>query len=323
MFSLGVAVLAPVPWLIKQNLGQFTIVTVLVFTRTLLSWFVHHFFFRLNFERITRAKWLQPAASITTATIIIFLLNHFFRNDTVMLGYPEYAFTASQALLINLFRSAAISGFCYFVVYYNQMNMQLQNSRLENEYLKQDQLKAQLFSLQQQLSPHFLFNSLSTLRTIAPDAETRTYVMQLANVYRYLLTFHEHTSVTLQSELAFMRSYLYILQERFENALKVTIDIDESLMNLRLPPLSLQILVENAIRHNVISTDQPLHLDITSEKPDTLVVTNSYQPKLSVEAGTGKGLQNIRDRYKFLAGKSISITQQHEQFIVQLPLLQS
>jgi LytS/YehU family sensor histidine kinase len=219
----------------------------------------------------------------------------------------------------------------------------LQNSKLENEYLKQDQLKAQLFSLQQQLSPHFLFNSLSTLKTIAPDNATKTYVMQLANVYRYLLTFHDHQQITVREELAFTQSYLYILQERFEEALQVSIQIGDNFLDYYMPPLTLQILVENAFKHNIVSADQPLHLRIytngstipandsgipvndsgmVANDAARLTVENSYQPKLSVEGSNGKGLQNINDRYQLLAGRQITICQSESLFIVTLPLLE-
>jgi LytS/YehU family sensor histidine kinase len=228
-----------------------------------------------------------------------------------------------------VFRSAVVSAFTYFVVYYQQVNLQLQKSRLENEYLKQDQLKAQLFSLQQQLSPHFLFNSLSTLKTIAPDAETKTYVMQLANVYRYLLSFHDSQLITVRDELAFTRSYLYILQERYEDALGVSIEISDEYLDYFLPPVTLQILIENALKHNVVSMEQPLRLRIytgvcggdDAGSGATLTIENSYQPRLSVEESVGTGLQNINDRYRLLAGKGISVRQEGSLFTVILPLM--
>jgi sensor histidine kinase YesM len=231
MFSLVIAILAAIPPLIRQNVPQFVINLIVLFGRILICWFIHHFFLLHDFRQgYKRPSGMRIFASCALATVIIFLIPILLKEDFV-LGAGFSRLKTSQQWMVNLFRSAVISIFTYFVVYYNQVNLQLQKSRLENEYLKQDQLKAQLFSLQQQISPHFLFNSLSTLRTIAPDPMTKTYVMQLANVYRYLLAVHESPRITLQAELAFTESYLYILHERYENALQVSIGIEPALLH--------------------------------------------------------------------------------------------
>ncbi|HTI90240.1 MAG TPA: histidine kinase [Puia sp.] len=325
VFSLFIALFSGVPVLIHEAIGQFTLNTVLLFIRILICWFIHHFFLLHRFRTTFKgANELRAFISILLGTAISFFINYYFnfKADPILYWNRSSVMTTDQALLINLFRSSVISGFCYFVVYYLYVNMQLQNSRLENEYLKQDQLKAQLFSLQQQLSPHFLFNSLSTLKTIAPDKETKTYVMQLSNVYRYLLTFNDSQIVSVRTELAFMNSYLYIIKERFEDALQVSVSIDESFLDHYMPPLTLQILVENALKHNIISMDQPLYLHIYSHEAGILTVANSFQPKLSTEESNGKGLQNIKDRYELLAGRKIEICPNKDLFIVNLPLLE-
>ncbi|WP_159440729.1 sensor histidine kinase [Mucilaginibacter sp. OK098] len=225
-------------------------------------------------------------------------------------------------VFINLTASSFISVLIYFIIYNIQINITLQKSKLENELLKQAQLRAQLLSLQQQVSPHFLFNSLSTLKTIAPDHETKTYVVQLANVYRYLLNFNEHHLASVKDEIAFMKSYLYILQERFEQALQISIDVPDGFLSFYIPPLSLQLLIENAIKHNIVSPEQPLFIRIYTDQTPALTIENSYQPKLSVEESTGKGLQNIKDRYQLLAGKQINVYKNDELFKVTLPLMQ-
>ena len=187
--------------------------------------------------------------------------------------------------------------------------------------LKQAQLRAQLLSLQQQVSPHFLFNSLSTLKTIAKDQETKTYVLQLANVYRYLLNFNEHHLASVKDELAFMRSFLYILQERFEDALKISIHVPDEFLSYQIPTLSLQLLIENAVKHNIVSPEQPLYIRIYTDDSPSLTVENSFQPKLFVEETTGKGLQNIKERYQLLTGKQVEVSIDNGLFVVILPLL--
>jgi sensor histidine kinase YesM len=325
LFSLTIAVLASIPSLIRLNIGQFVISLLLLSARILICWFVHHFFLLYdNRNSFRKPSPVRVFASIAVGAVLIFGVA-LFRGESFP-GFGLAHLRIEQVYMINLFRSAVISAFTYFVVYYLQVNIRLQHSLLENEYLKQDQLKAQLFSLQQQLSPHFLFNSLSTLRTIAPDAGTKTYVMQLAHVYRYLLTLHDSQKITVRDELAFTKSYLYILQERFEDALQVSMEIGEDFENYTLPPLTLQILIENALKHNVLSVDQPLRLRIYTDADTagcrTLTIENSYQPKLSVEESTGTGLQNINYRYELLAGKKIRVRKGGSLFIVSLPLLE-
>ncbi len=322
-FSLVISLMAGIPWLIHQNVDQYLFSWGMLFLRLLFCWMLHHFFLLHDFGRVISNRAVKAFASINSGLVILFLFNHFFTRDTTSNWSDVHLLTGEQAVLINLFRSAVTSGLTYFVVYYFRVNIQFQESRLENEYLKQDQLKAQLFSLQQQLSPHFLFNSLSTLKTIAPDEDTKTYVMQLANVYRYLLTFNDQHKVSVRSELTFLKSYLYILQERFEEALQVSIEIGEPFLDFYMPPLTLQLLVENALKHNIVSMDQPLYLRIYTDTYGLMTVENSYQPKLSTEESNGKGLQNIRDRYKILAGKQISVRQNESAFIVVIPLLVS
>jgi LytS/YehU family sensor histidine kinase len=220
-------------------------------------------------------------------------------------------------------RGFFIGGLQFFMVYYIAAIKEAEQSKIENEQLKKENLQARLNLLKQQISPHFLFNSLSTLKTIAPDTNTRQYIMQLSNVYRYLLNYNDNNMATLHDELAFTNSYLYILKERYEDALQLHIQVPDALLHLHIPPLSLQILVENAIKHNIISPTEPLHIYIHSDGHDTLTVENNVQPKLSTEKNTGKGLQNINDRYHLLSGKQIDITHTPSKFIVKLPLLLS
>jgi two-component system LytT family sensor kinase len=327
IISFCIAVLASIPMLIRQNVAHFVFNVVMLIVPIMVCWLIHHYFLLRDFGGPQRrpGRW-RVFLAIALATLVVMGLSalrlQLAPSWNIELPRPE---NVGRFLVL---RSVAISAFTYFVVYYQQANTQLQQSRLENEYLKQDQLKAQLFSLQTQLSPHFLFNSLSTLKTIAPDAGTKTYVMQLANVYRYLLSFHESQQITVRDELAFTRSYLYILQERYEAALQVSIEIAEEFLDHFLPPVTLQILIENALKHNIVSMEQPLRLRIfTGEDGDevvsgaTLTIENSYQPRLSVEERVGTGLQNINDRYRLLSGQGVVVRQDGSNFGVVLPLL--
>jgi LytS/YehU family sensor histidine kinase len=144
--------------------------------------------------------------------------------------------------------------------------------------------------------------------------------MQLANVYRYLLGSEQEHLTVLEKELEFTRSYLYILQERFEHGLHVEIELPEASLSRNIPPYSLQILVENAVKHNIVSEDAPLTIRIYVES-EMLCVENNVLPRMSVEESTGKGLNNIKERYRLLSSHEIEIIDNSARFIVKLPLL--
>jgi LytS/YehU family sensor histidine kinase len=141
-------------------------------------------------------------------------------------------------------------------------------------------------------------------------------------VYRYLLKDNNiQNLVCLKDELAFTESYLYIIKERFEDALIVSTTINEELLNKRLPPLVLQILIENAIKHNILTAEEPLKITIFTDKYQSLTVENILQPKQSTEDSLGIGLENIKGRYKLIGDKEIKILQTQHSFSVTVPLL--
>jgi len=322
--SFAFAVIGLLPKLGHPEFGPLALIKNYLFfsfLNVVTCWFIHHYFILHSFKHtgnITKGI----ISNIFAICIILFIdyLAIAFSGRPLLNDAPE--FDTIQNIMINFTRTAFVSVFIYIIIYNIQINITLQKSKLENELLKQAQLKAQLLSLQQQVSPHFLFNSLSTLKTIAPDHETKNYVIQLANVYRYLLNFNEHHLASVKDEIAFMKSYLYILQERFEQALQISIDVPVEFLSYYIPPLSLQLLIENAIKHNIISPEQPLLIRIYTDQTPALTIENSYQPKLSVEESTGKGLQNIKDRYLLLVDKQIEVCKTDNLFKVILPLLQ-
>jgi len=208
-----------------------------------------------------------------------------------------------------------------FVSYLLFLSEHAQKAQLEIARISQENLEARLFSLQQQISPHFLFNSLTTLRSLAPDTATKLYVEQLAAVYRYILATNDAKLATLEAELEFTRAYVYILQERFESGLRITINIENHLLLRRIPPATLQILVENAIKHNIVSVDEPLLITLVNAGNSHLEVSNTLQLKRSTEEGTGIGLRNIQERYALLSDQDIIITKTATHFAVKIPLL--
>lgn len=225
-----------------------------------------------------------------------------------------------KQLLMLFFRGILFSAIIYFIVFYLNLLYEKQHALTEIEQLKKEKLEAQLDSLKQQISPHFLFNSLSTLRTMVTDESSKVYINKLSNVYRYLLSLSDSNLTSLKEELDFIESYLHIVKERFEEAIEVSVNISAEALQLQVPPLVLQLLIENAIKHNVISFEDPLKIEIF-DKEKMLFVRNNYQPKSSVEKSTGKGLQNIKKRYEYLSEQEIEIAIKDDYFTVKLPLL--
>lgn len=192
------------------------------------------------------------------------------------------------------------------------------------EQLKNQQIRTQFEVLQNQMSPHFLFNSLNTLTTlIAEDQKVAIdFTQTLSEVYRYILQNKERELVKLKEELAFSKAYVYLLQMRYPENLEVNFSIDEVFNERYIAPLTLQMLIENAIKHNIISKTEPLQIDIYVDKRDVLVVKNNLQLKKTLEKSTKTGLANIRKRYEFLGQREIDVITSQSNYMVAVTLIE-
>ncbi len=204
---------------------------------------------------------------------------------------------------------------------------------LEKEQLQRENLQSQLEGLKNQVNPHFLFNSLNTLVHLIPENPDSAvkFVQKLSKVYRYILEMRDTATTPLSTELEFLNAYVFLLKERFGDNLHIDIDDEvckdrfiedtNGIREKHIIPLSLQILFENAIKHNVISTQHPLTISVSIENNEHLIIRNNLQRKNQVQEGTGVGLQNIRNRYQLVSQKDVDIIVTKESFIVSLPLL--
>lgn len=262
---------------------------------------------------------MVAAVSILAVSSFAYLLDILFSFiSTNPLLLPDIA--GSKRPYVLLLRGAVISGLFYFISYYLYILSEKQRNMLEIAELKQAQLSANLSSLKEQLSPHFLFNTLNTLSSLTQEENVKDYVSELANVYRYLLQYKDIDSATVKQELFFIDSYLYIIKTRLENAIDINIDVKSNVQDKHMPPLTLQLLIENAIKHNIASSARQLKIAIRSIGDDMLEVSNNLQPKNSVSHNTGIGLDNIMQRYRLLFNKEISIEKGNNTFTVKLPL---
>jgi sensor histidine kinase YesM len=196
------------------------------------------------------------------------------------------------------------------------------NKDLINEQLNSAYLKAQLQLLQEQLNPHFLFNTLSSLSAIVRENPNlaQNYILHLSKIFRYTLVRSGNNMVSLEKELEHLKSYIQLVKMRLENAFQIHINISEDCINKQILHLSLQPLVENAVKHNKATLSNPLTVEIY-EEDKWLIIRNNLQPSISEAEGTGFGLTNLNERYKLQFRKEIEIFQTKEYFIVKLPLL--
>ncbi|HEX8656542.1 MAG TPA: histidine kinase [Hymenobacter sp.] len=232
--------------------------------------------------------------------------------------YPRSAFL--QSIQSGLILSILITGIQEAVHYFAR----LLQAEKETEQLKRENLQTQLDSLKQQVNPHFLFNSLNTLSyLIGEDAEkAEEFLDEMCKVYRYLLRNNENELTTLGAELQFIRSYFHLLKTRYGDCLHLNLAIAPGHEQSLLPTLTLQLLVENAVKHNVIHKDQPLTVHISTEPNGQLTVRNNLQKKVQVVASNQVGLTNIASKFSLLKQPDIRVEQTETEFLVTVPLIQ-
>lgn len=196
------------------------------------------------------------------------------------------------------------------------------NSIKEKEELKRERLIAEFAALKNQINPHFLFNSLNTLTSLIDDnpKQANIFLQKLSSVYRHLLAQGNKELITLKEELPFIESYIYLNKIRYGNNLQTHVHVDSNLIEKKVASLAIQMLVENAIKHNVISQKSPLtiYVGVNNNK---LVVRNTLQPKNITADNNGIGLNNIINRYSFLSTEQVEIINDGKDFVVSLPLL--
>ncbi|MCF0073551.1 sensor histidine kinase [Dyadobacter sp. CY261] len=215
-----------------------------------------------------------------------------------------------------------ISFIVSFIFISRSFLMEWRKTAIEAEQLKAERFASQYQSLKDQLNPHFLFNSLNVLSNLVyenPDTSAK-FIRQLSRIYRYVLDVQQEELVPLEKEMEFAENYLALQKIRFEEGLVYHIHVGENVRG-SLPPLSLQLLLENAIKHNVASKQQPLVIEIRLVG-DELIVENNLQPRSSLpEESAGVGLANVSKRYELLSDKKIAVLNNGNTFTVKLPIL--
>lgn len=196
------------------------------------------------------------------------------------------------------------------------------DSIVETERLEKEKSKVQFDNLKNQLNPHFLFNSLTSLNSLIAEDQilASKFLQHLSKVYRYVLQNKEKSTVPLKTELEFIKNYVFLVETRFHKALEIRFNIDTEQEHRLIVPATLQILIENAIKHNVTDVNRILIIDLLTSG-DYLVVSNNLQKRAVVETSNKMGLDNLKSLYGFLTEKPLHVEQTAERFYVKVPLL--
>jgi len=292
--------------------------------RGLLNFASYILIFSLVVEYFSKVlPWRKQLIKRIFANLAVIVATSFlFANINYNLGVPTRLFpnTIPFAVIfvVTFFQCGTI------LVVLEGWELQKRNRSLEVSLtqLEKEKLETQLLALRQQINPHFLFNSLNVLSELMHEdrAKADLFIQHFAKVYRYVLDINAELVVTLKQELDFLESYLFLQKIRFGENLVFHKNINVSALNRYLPPLSLQLLFENAVKHNTISTEHPLHICLKS-KEDHIQLSNSYQMRSTKSNGTGIGLVNLTKKYQLLSEKEPEFFIQEEQYVATLPLL--
>jgi len=261
---------------------------------------------------------------------IIFLINAgflflFVISSLFILNDFQFVFKLySRNFYLIAFRGFVSISLIYLIQYALYSGRKAQTIEIQNQILQTENLRARFEVLRQQVNPHFLFNSLSTLRSMiySGDKNAEQFVLKLSEMFRQLLQKQDKETTTLSEELDFLDDYCFMLSTRFKDYLFIDKEIDPKVLEKKVPTFCLQILVENCIKHNIISQDKHLHIKIYNSGLSYLIVENNLQPKISQQEHSGLGLNNLIKRYELLGEESaLNIFSDATVFRVKIKLL--
>ncbi len=258
---------------------------------------------------------LQLAIGAVFGMIVRFLIYEF--------GEPNLPFRLDSLFLAATWALYIIATGCintiFFISYFIR---QWKQSLIRAERLEKEKSQVQFDNLKNQLNPHFLFNALTSLNGLIFENQklASEFLQQLSKVYRYVLQHSDRNFVSLKTELEFIRNYIQLAETRFSGALKINLKIASPAEEQAIVPVTLQVLIENAIKHNIIDKDKPLVIDLVTVG-DYLVVSNNLQVRKTVETSNKQGLDRLKSLYSFLTDKPVIVEPAEDRFSVKVPLI--
>jgi hypothetical protein len=255
---------------------------------------------------------------VTCYTTLVGFLTYLFYISTGFVAYDDsipLGISIAVTLLITYFITSLHEAWFFF----KQWNISL----LKAKTLEKENLQSQYETLKSQVNPHFLFNTLNTLTSLIEEEPkvAVAYVQKTADFLRSILGLNDQEVISLKDEIGIIETFYHLQKERYGDNLMLSISLSPDIMSLKVAPLSLQMLVENAIKHNIISSEKPLHIEIGDYKEGFVSVKNNLQEKRQTEHSNGIGLANIKNRYRFLSDREVEVHETAGEFEVSLPLL--
>ncbi|SEK38260.1 Sensor histidine kinase, LytS/YehU family [Maribacter orientalis] len=303
---------------------QFTGVSfIYAFVLTCVNAYYNQYISKIySWDKQTQKRLWYGALGSIVLTIFAFAVVRWF-TEVVLFGMDFNKFIATEkaeyyviALVITLIVSLFLHAFYFYKA--------LQDTKVKEQKIIAGSASAKFDALKNQLDPHFLFNSLNVLTSLIEEdpIQAQKFTTSLSKVYRYVLEQKSKNLISVDEELQFAKTYVRLLKMRFEDS--IIFEIPDKALNpeAKIVPLSLQLLLENAVKHNVVTSSKPLHIKIY-EEDNYLYVTNNLQEKQVVKKSSGVGLQNIRQRYAILTKKEMQIFKTAKEFKVRLPMLTS
>ncbi len=322
ILSIGITIMVMLPRLsLPYGVEHIDTLALHTFTMLIISWFgqlclLENKKYRQTFSNI----WVRSIVAIAIITVAVHYLLQFI---SIFVESPQFGafvnLSDSRIQTWNFIRVLIWNVIYYWILFSQKISVDKKNAEIEARRANELALEAKLTSFREQLSPHFMFNALNTLSSMSHDVAVQNFIDKLAGVYRYLLITKEQKMVSVQEELNFSKQYWHILKERFGDAIELKISLVSNPQKLWMPPMTLQTLIENAIKHNKATLRTPLQVSIIEEN-DYIIVSNPIQPKTVVAESTGIGLQNLVERYQLLFDKEVVIVE-NENFIVKLPII--
>ncbi|HCV15247.1 MAG TPA: hypothetical protein DF637_02785 [Rikenellaceae bacterium] len=328
LLQLGIIVSKHLQGLYINNQGELLFI---LFSRTVLGvisslimaapliFLINHLNLVFPWGRKTSVRiFIEISIVVVTSFLITAIIFFIVKNLSCSILGAELSLIKGSVTyaVTNLVFISCLEGY----MFYNENK----RATLEEAMLRDEIAQIRLNILKSQINQHFMFNSLNVLSGLLKrDPEKALlFIEEFSNIYRYVLETIEQTLTSLDNELSFIKSYLYLQQIRYGNCLKYSVNISEKHYSLSLPPLSLQVIFENAIKHNIVNEENPLLIEIESHN-DELIIRNNYQPKVSKFSSTGLGQKNIKRRYNIICNETPRFYKEEGYYIARLPLISS
>ncbi len=273
---------------------------------------------RFSWQKQLALRIILGAVFMITYTVVAYLIVQLILNVIIFNNYPDDFWSwAVNSSIYAIIISAGVTLFFTAVGFFKAWK----KSVIEAEQFKTQMLAYKYEALQNQINPHFLFNSFNVLTDLVhenPD-KAADFIKKLSNIFRYVLDNREKELVLLSDELEFLNTFVFLLKTRFDNKLDIIIDVTTK-NGEYIVPMALQLLVENCVKHNEISSLKPLHISVTRQN-NTIEVTNNLQPKNVGRDSKGIGLENLKQQYLYFTDKNIVVEKNEDSFKVKLPVL--